>query len=216
MNVFKLMEVAKNYDCYYGTEIGSKIDRIEKNIISELTGSLHRDKILEIGCGTGHWTEYFNEEGFDVTAIDVSEPMLKIAAAKKINASFVRADANHIPISSESYSYAASITMLEFVDDRDLVLSEIFRILKPGGYLILGCLNGSSILGKDKDKDSIFREANFFSIEELKNKLEAFGETKLLTGVYLTDRFKIADGSAEAGKFEPAFVGATVKKRSKK
>lgn len=39
-------------------------------------------KILELGCGTGNYTEIFTRRGYEITAVDISEPMIKIARKK--------------------------------------------------------------------------------------------------------------------------------------
>jgi ubiquinone/menaquinone biosynthesis C-methylase UbiE len=54
---------------------------------------------------------------------------------------------------AQRFPVIASVTMLEFVPDINKVLDEIERVLKPGGYLVLGCLNAWSELGKNKDND---------------------------------------------------------------
>jgi len=76
-----------------------------------------RGDMLELVCGTGHWTTFFCEEGFRVTAVDTSEAMLSEAKKKDIGcATFLHADAANLPFADESFSVVASITMLEFVE----------------------------------------------------------------------------------------------------
>lgn len=214
MNVYLNDKIAEEYDCFYKTHQGITVDSIEKQIITRLMGNIPVVPLLELGSGTGHWTQFFCDKGFQVTAIDASEEMLKIARAKKIlNAAFQKADAVALPFPNKSFSLITSITMLEFVDDIEAVLNEIDRILIPGGHLILGCLNVVSELGKNKDKDEVFRHARFFTSEEIEKKLLRFGKVKLNSGVYYSPTFELLDGTEKQDTVQPAFIGAIVKKK---
>ncbi len=74
MNVFSNRLIAEKYDKFYKTIQGKAIDNLEKEIIlKHIKGITCREDILELGCGTGHWTEFFCGQGFKVTAIDESE-----------------------------------------------------------------------------------------------------------------------------------------------
>ena len=58
MNIFTDEKVAKEYDAYYSSALGEQIDRLERQAIQELLKSIKPGKMLEIGCGTGHWTSF--------------------------------------------------------------------------------------------------------------------------------------------------------------
>ncbi|MGF1586729.1 MAG: class I SAM-dependent methyltransferase [Bacteroidales bacterium] len=213
MNIFSDHKVAKSYDRFYETPYGKTMDDIEKKVIHDHISTIPHKQMLELGCGTGHWTEYFSMQGFKVTATDISESMLKIAENKNIKHSvFLKADAADLSFPDNSFPVIASITMLEFVEDTTRVLDEIYRVLKPGGYLVLGCLNHSSELGKAKDNDEIFKHARFFNPDEIRRLLSIFGTPSLSYGVYLTSEFKLLDGTKSQNMVEPAFIAASVQK----
>lgn len=212
MNVFSQPDVANNYDAYYLTGSGKKIDKIEKAIVSKLIKHIPRSHMLELGCGTGHWSEYFIKQGFSLTGIDISEPMLKLAEQKNLNAEFLKADSHKIPFTNQSFSVISSITMLEFVEDRERVLQEIYRVLKIGGWLILGCLNAHSVLAQTKDQDETFKNADFLTPEKLLNKLQTFGKPKLSSGVYMSANFELLDHIPGNKQVQPVFMAAIVQK----
>jgi len=209
MNVFLKQEIADNYDAYYQTEFGKKVDHIEKEIIAELLSKTHSDyKLLDIGCGTGHWTDFFINKGYQVTGIDSSEEMLKIARDKNLSADFIFGDSENLEIEDESYSLITTITMLEFVKNQDKSIKEIYRILKKGGWLIVGGLYADSILGLNKENDEVFKNANLYCKKDLK---EIFGQFKLsqhIEGVYLNDKFEFADSHSAS----PLFFGLLLQK----
>ncbi|WP_158870791.1 class I SAM-dependent methyltransferase [Maribellus comscasis] len=213
MNVYLNEDVAEEYDKYYLTPQGISVDAIEKQIIKQLIQDVPAGTILELGCGTGHWTQFFCENGFQVTATDASEEMLKIARAKNIHkAIFQKADAGSLPFPDNSFSTIVAITMLEFVDDIEAVLNEIDRVLIPGGVLILGCLNINSELGKIKNNDDVFRHARFFSPEEIEKMFLCFGIVKMHSGIYYSPTFELLDGTDKQNEVNPAFIGVIVHK----
>ena len=209
-NVFLQNNIAKDYDLYYQTEFGKRIDEIEKGIISKLIKNIPRTKMVELGCGTGHWTKFFSDAGYNVTGIDTSRAMLDHAVKKDIKAEFFNGDAENLPFTIESIDVVAAMTMLEFVNNQDKVLKEIKRILKPEGWLILGCLNKLSVLGQNKSNDEIFRNANFLCQDELAEKLKIFGDPFFESGVFLNNDYIILDDVPESENKNPVFLGAVV------
>jgi ubiquinone/menaquinone biosynthesis C-methylase UbiE len=213
INIFSDRKVAKNYDRFYETPNGKALDAIEKKLIHDHIRTIPPGEMLELGCGTGHWTEYFSCQGFKVTATDNSEAMLRIAETKKIkNAVFLKADAAELPFPDHSFPVITSVTMLEFVENEKMVLNEIHRVLKPGGHLILGCLNRLSEPGKAKNNDEVFKHARFFTSSEVSRLLSMFGTPSMSFGVYLSSEFELLDGKNKQNTVEPAFIVASVQK----
>ncbi len=215
-NIFIKSTVADEYDNYYQKEPGKTIDKIEKELILRHMNNLPKSHLLELGCGTGHWTQFLSDMGFRITAVDNSEAMLKNARKKNIqNVQFLLADATRLPFSEKSFSAIVSVTMLEFIKDIDRVLDEIDRVLKPEGTIVLGCLNALSELGKIKNSDPVFKHARFFTLEEANEILSRFGNPISMKGVYLSPSFEILDGTENESAVEPAFIAISAKKKNK-
>ena len=205
--------IAEKYDRFYKTIQGKEIDSLEKEIILGHINDITSGHILELGCGTGHWTEFFCGQGFKVTAIDESEAMLSIAENKRIkNVTFLKADATDLPFTDRSFSAIVSVAMLEFVVDPKKVMEEIDRILITGGHLVIGCLNALSELGKNKHKDEVYKHARFFTPADVEHFLSYFGTPQISYGVYYSPDFKLLEGTESQDSVEPAFIAASVKK----
>jgi SAM-dependent methyltransferase len=78
--------------------------------------------------------------------------------------------------SDHTFKNIITIATLEFADDLGKAIQEIDRVLKPGGFLITGCLNELSELGRTKHENEIYRHAHFFKPEELEDHLSFFGD----------------------------------------
>jgi ubiquinone/menaquinone biosynthesis C-methylase UbiE len=213
MNIFLNESIANSYDEFYVSASGRNIDQLEKQQLKIFLDKVPVQSVLELGCGTGHWTEFLSSLGFSVTALDVSEAMLRIARQKNIpNAKILNADASSLPFEDNSIGLVFTITMLEFVQDIQKVLAEIFRVLQPGGTLIVGCLNINSTLGKNKNEDETFREAHFFSTQELHLLLSKFGEPEIKECIHMNSFFELMDGKEITPMPEGIFLAASVKK----
>lgn len=106
--------VATTYDQWYETAEGKMYDRLEKKAVSQyLPQNAEGMKLLEIGCGTGHWSQFFADLGFEVTGIDVSVLMIEIAQSKALsNVSFQIADGHALPFDDNRFDVTAAMSMI--------------------------------------------------------------------------------------------------------
>ena len=177
---FDFNKVAQNYDDYYHSEFGKKIDDVEKRLVKKYLNKIPDKEALEIGCGTGHWSMFFSDNGFQITGIDLASDMLAKAIDKDIpGAVFMEMDAENLMFPSESIKNIFSIATAEFTNDQQQFFDEAFRVLKRGGYLLVGGLNANSTLGKTKEQDEVFKDATFFTPESLYRFLTRFGHAEI-------------------------------------
>jgi len=164
-------------EAWYDTPKGRFTDILEKETISELC-KIHRgDKVLEIGCGSGHFSAYFEQLGAQVTGLDTSPDMLRIAKERhgdqKID--FEAGDAYRLPFPDHSFDLVAMITTLEFIASPRKALEEAFRVSR--GRVFLGILNRNSFLARKRKRSGkkVWQEAHFYNLKEI---LELLGKSK--------------------------------------
>lgn len=105
-------------------------------------------KVLEVGMGKGDlacklsYSPYFDS----YTGIDISQEGVKIAKNKVKNSkfSFLVSDCIDLPF-PEEYDLVIFSEVIEHVEEKQKALNEIFRVLKPGGHLLLTTPNPDSI-----------------------------------------------------------------------
>jgi SAM-dependent methyltransferase len=101
------------------------------------------ERVLDIGCGPGFYVaELLERVGPDgsVVGVDVSGDMLAVAAQRTEgheNVEFHEGTATALPLPDESGDRAVSVQVLEYVDDIPTALREMYRVLRPGGRLVL-------------------------------------------------------------------------------
>ena len=89
---------------------------------------LQSQKCLEVGCGRG----LFQDLVVDYTGVDLSN-----AVAHRMHKPFVACDAASLPFATGLFDALWSVTVLEHVPDPEAALTEMRRVLKPGGLLFL-------------------------------------------------------------------------------
>jgi len=183
-NRFNFGGMARSYDDWYNTRLGRTYDALEKNALARmLPDPMNANRLLDVGCGTGHWSAFFSTRGFEVTGVDIAPEMIAVARGKRIaNASFQVADAHALPFDDGRFDVTAAMTTLEFVRDAEAVLREMVRCTaSPGGILLLGVLNALATVNIERQKAGTapYAEARFFSPQELEALLAPYGSIQV-------------------------------------
>ena len=147
-------------------------------------------RILDLGCGTGPFTGKIIQKGYQCLATDYSIDILKIAQGKmkcfddKIP-SLIQSDAQYIPFADESFDVIICLGMISYVPERSQAISEIMRILKPGGSLYLTFRN--------RNNPVIFDPANWLRTLMKNKALNIYAEKpgEFLPGSFLKPKYML-------------------------
>ncbi len=136
-------EWPERYDQWFATPIGKLIKEIEGELIHDLLDPKPEEKILDAGCGTRIFTLDFLVRGARVVGLDISHQMLKYAVKKTAGYPFfkIQGDMLYLPFKDNSFDKSVSITALEFITDAKSAIDELFRVTRPGGYVVVATLN---------------------------------------------------------------------------
>ena len=120
----------------WGTPAGRLRARRRAELIIRGAGLGPRVRALEIGCGTGLFTEMFAESGADLLAVDISEALLEKARARRIAAGVVRFQEGRFEDTRVDGPFDAVIgsSVLHHLDVQT-ALVRIHALLRPGGRL---------------------------------------------------------------------------------
>jgi len=165
-NPFEDPGLVAGYEAWYAGH-GARADRQEKRLLAGLLARFPRGgTVLDVGCGTGHFTRWFVEQGLQAVGLDRS-PVMLAEAAKLNGLRYVQGDALALPFGDRTFDLVAMVTTLEFVADPRRALSEAVRVSRSG--LILGVLNRLSLLAVRRRRDARppWNTARFFSVGEL-------------------------------------------------
>ncbi|OGM12075.1 hypothetical protein A2Z22_03200 [Candidatus Woesebacteria bacterium RBG_16_34_12] len=144
-----------------------KLDLRQKFV--KLLKDEHKRSILELGSGAGLDAKYFQDEGFDVLATDLSEEMIKMCKKRGLNAKVV--DLYNPPSLNQTYDSVFSLNVLLHVPKKDLknVLNNIADALKERGIFFYGVYGGidKEETTIDKSKMNLPRFFSFLSDDKL-------------------------------------------------
>ncbi len=99
-------------------------------------GLLPSHTIVDIGCGTGLASAPLIENGYNVTGVDPSEPMLAAARERYPEAKWVRGVAEALPFNAGTFDVAMSGQAFHHADAR-VALAEVKRVLRPRGIVAI-------------------------------------------------------------------------------
>jgi ubiquinone/menaquinone biosynthesis C-methylase UbiE len=125
----------------------------------------HGSEGVEVGVGSGKFAVPLGIK----TGVEPSEKMA--AKAKMQGIDICRGVAEDLPFPDARLGYILMVTTICFVDDILRSFREAFRVLKPGGCIIVGFVDKESDLGKQyeakKAHSKFYRSATFFSTREV-------------------------------------------------
>jgi SAM-dependent methyltransferase len=130
----------------YGDDAEGPASRLRTRLVIERSGT--GDRVLDVGCANGLHLTAVAPFVSEAVGVDLSARMLERArAVRPENVRLVRASASRLPFASAAFDVAWSFSTLVMVPDAPAAITEIARILRPGGIAILdvpGRLNLSS------------------------------------------------------------------------
>jgi len=102
-------------------------------------------KVLDVGCGGGYACEFLARRGTLVFGTDIMEESLHKAANHAANENlkieYDLCTAERLPFSDQTMGAVTCVDVLEQIPDKDQTISEIYRVLKPGGWFFFDTFN---------------------------------------------------------------------------
>lgn len=92
-------------------------------------------RLLDIGCSSGMHVRHLARKAQFVAAVDVDRVALEVARCKikSSRVNFFQYDGQQLPFADESFDAVSTLDVLEHVADREALVCEVLRVLRPGG-----------------------------------------------------------------------------------
>jgi ubiquinone/menaquinone biosynthesis C-methylase UbiE len=128
---------AAGYEDWYATPRGRRIDIAERALLERLLAPFATARsVLEIGCGTGHFTRWLEARVPRVVGLDRAPAMLAAARRRGPRPRLIAGDAHHLPIRSRVVDVSLFVITLEFVEDPAMALAEAVRVARRGVVVV--------------------------------------------------------------------------------
>jgi len=102
-----------------------------------------KGRVLNAGTGTGSLSRFFNPEG-GLIHLDISINMCRVAR-KKTGNPVLCADAEDLPVADRTFDTIVGSEMIYYLNSPERFFKEAFRILKPGGTLLVTSANQKAV-----------------------------------------------------------------------
>jgi len=102
-----------------------------------------KSRVLDLGCGTGHFADYVQRRGFSVVGVDPSTKMLAFARKNFPSIEFIEGYSSKLPFPADHFDCIICIEVLRYLDRPEVLRSyeEIKRTLRSGGTLLVTHVN---------------------------------------------------------------------------
>jgi ubiquinone/menaquinone biosynthesis C-methylase UbiE len=139
---YKNVEVIEGYDRWAATyeHDTNPLIRLEESITLELIGPVPDQRVLDVGCGTGRYCVLLAERGASVVGLDPSAKMLEQARQKTSSypqLELWRGTIEQMDLPDGSFDLVLSALALSHLPELEPTVSEMVRVLKGGGRLII-------------------------------------------------------------------------------
>lgn len=137
--------------CWSEYGLKKRINNFEK-IFNETKPKNKNSLILDAGCGTGVYSVEILKKGFDVVACDYSENMIALVKKRTSKTKYSQnlylsvLDANFITFKNNSFEYILCMGVLQHLTNAERVIKEFFRVLKPGGIVVINTMHSGFIM----------------------------------------------------------------------
>ncbi|MEV1017281.1 MULTISPECIES: class I SAM-dependent methyltransferase [unclassified Micromonospora] len=154
-------------------------------------------KVLDLGCGPGHLTDYLRSSGVDATGIDVVPEFVAHARATYPSGNYRLGSLGDLDVADHSVAgILAWYSLIHLPPERlDGVLTTFRRALAPSGRLVLGLFSGDEVDAFDHKVMTAYR----WPVDEIAARLARAGFTEV-------ERLERPDGGAHRPHFAIAAV----------
>jgi ubiquinone/menaquinone biosynthesis C-methylase UbiE len=105
--------------------------------LSALRAAVPGGKLLDVGCGTGFIVDLAKPHFASITGVDVTPAMMGRINTADHDVTLIETSAETLPLEDQSFDAATAYSVLDHLENPDLVLAEVARVLKPGGQFYL-------------------------------------------------------------------------------
>lgn len=172
------------YRQWFQTPLGRAVDADEKAVLLAMAALRPGERVLDVGCGDGTFTEDAARRTGDVVGLDRSRAMLDAGAARLAHVPGIRwveGDATALPFPDAAFDVVMAVAMLGALPDPAPAIREAARVLRPGGRVVLGDLNRWSSWAVERrvrgwlKPGSVWRGARFSTARGLRRLLAGAG-----------------------------------------
>lgn len=175
MSKIKILKSAPGYDLAAATYDKKEkyLNSFEQNKFLPLLGDLKNKRVLDVGAGTGRLSLSMAKIGAQVTALDISEQMLKILKNKDKKITTIVGDAEALPFPNNTFDIVTAAFLIVHLKDPLAFFDEAYRVLQDGGILAISNINQKSAPDVETKSGKIKIESYYHRPDKIVEELES-------------------------------------------
>jgi 2-polyprenyl-3-methyl-5-hydroxy-6-metoxy-1,4-benzoquinol methylase len=131
---------------YQGAGVLDLVHQLRLQVVLQLVDSLPRPqtpRALDVGCGAGLASVALAKRGYLLYALDSVPEMIDMTRRAAVSEgvperiSYARGDVQHLAFARETFDLVLAVGVLPWIPAPEIALTEMCRVLKPGGHLII-------------------------------------------------------------------------------
>jgi SAM-dependent methyltransferase len=153
---------------------------LDRELLDRFARETRGGLVCEVGCGPGHVARYLHDAGADAMGLDLSPRMIEIARELNSKMRFETGDMLALPLASGSLAGVAAFYAIVNIPESSLpaVFAEMYRVLRPGGLLLLAFhIGGESLFVDELWGQRVTMNFYFFETKAIERLLLAAGFT---------------------------------------
>jgi SAM-dependent methyltransferase len=108
---------------------------------------------VDVACGAGHAVAELAKKGLKVTGVDADPDAIEAARERAPGAMFHVAHSDELPLEDESMDGYRALRLFHLLEDSAPTVTEAYRVLRPGGRIVLGGQDYGFVLIDSSDQD---------------------------------------------------------------
>jgi malonyl-CoA O-methyltransferase len=113
---------------------------LERRTVASWLSPLRGKTVVDVGCGTGRWIRYAQQQGAVACGLDLCEPMLRKGTGR-----YVQADALQLPVRDACADFAVCAFTAGYLESPARLIAELARITRRGGRILVTDVHPSAI-----------------------------------------------------------------------
>lgn len=122
-----------------------ELQRLSADLLRAQLGACRPARVLDAGCGPGAMSRFWQAQGSEVTALDLSASMLAEARRQHSAQHYVAGDIEALPFAGAHFSLAWSNLAVQWCNDLRQAVDELCRVTRPGGCVAFTTLVDASL-----------------------------------------------------------------------
>lgn len=119
----------------YKSETNKRLKVVFEELLNGI--NIKNKKFLDAGCGLGYFSKVAVSKNASVTGIDIGDKLIDKCIKAVREANFIEGAVTQIPFKDKFFDIVLCTEVIEHVEEPIKAVRELFRVVKPGGYIII-------------------------------------------------------------------------------